>query len=125
VRVEGIVWMGVRTAAFPGLRELFADVMGMEITRSSDGVTWFGLPGGEEIQIYAEDDVDHAFFPSGPVVGFRVADFAAAHAELDGAGVEWIGAGDHDASMRWRHFRAPDGNVYEILGPVTDDQPSA
>lgn len=117
MRVEGIVWMGVRTAAFPALRHLLADVMGLEVTRTESGVTWFSLPGGEQIQIYDEHDEDHAFFASGPVVGFRVADFDIADAELTAAGVDWIGSGDHDDQLRWRHFRGPDGNVYEILGP--------
>ncbi len=117
MRVEGLVWMGVRSEAFPALRELFGSVMGMETARDGDGVSWFTLPNGDEIQIYAATDTDHAFFDTAPVVGFRVADFDAAVREMSAAGVEWIGDGDRNAQLRWRHFRGPDGNVYEVLGP--------
>jgi catechol 2,3-dioxygenase-like lactoylglutathione lyase family enzyme len=117
MRVEGIAWMGVRSAAFTQLHHLFAEVMGMDITRKRRGVAWFALPGGEEIQIYDDGDADHAFFGQAPVIGFRVADFDEAHAELTAAGVEWLSEGDRGEVLRWRHFRGPDGNVYEILGP--------
>jgi hypothetical protein len=48
------------------------------------------------------------------VVGFVVDDIAAAVRALAGAGVELLGGhlGGPDGS--WRHFRAPDGNVYEL-----------
>jgi catechol 2,3-dioxygenase-like lactoylglutathione lyase family enzyme len=117
MKVTGIVWMGIRTTAHPEMHRLFGSVMNMGITHQSDGVTWFELPGGEEIQIYSDADRDHTFFPSGPVIGFQVEDFGAALAELTAAGIELIGDGDGDQAQRWQHFRGPDGNVYEIMGP--------
>lgn len=118
MNVEGIVWMGVRTSAFGELRALLADVMGLETTHEADGVAWFALPGGEEIQIYDDGDAHHTFFGDGPVVGFQVADFEQATAELVEAGIEMVGEGDSDGLRRWRHFRGPDGNVYEVIGPA-------
>ena len=117
MKVEGIVWMGVRTAAHADLHELFATVMDMPVTKADEGVSWFGLPGGEEIQIYDDRDVDHTFFTEAPVVGFRVTDYTDAERQMTAAGVEWVTPGDHNDALRWRHFRGPDGNVYEILGP--------
>jgi catechol 2,3-dioxygenase-like lactoylglutathione lyase family enzyme len=123
VRVDGIVWMGVRSAAYEALRTLFVDVMGMEVAHDAAGVTWLDLPGGEQIQIYSDDDADHAFFTPGPTIGFRVDDFAKAYDELVAAGIEMIGDGDTDGVSRWHHFRGPDGNVYEIIGPLTEAAP--
>jgi hypothetical protein len=35
-------------------------------------------------------------------------------AELEQAGVELLGGRIDEHGMGWRHFRAPDGNVYEL-----------
>jgi hypothetical protein len=121
MNVTGIVWMGVRTPAFPQLRHLFGSVMGMPTTHETEGVAWFELGNGAEIQIYDADDVDHTFFGNGPVVGFMVDDFAGAVEELVAADVELVGDGDANTELRWQHFRGPDGNIYEILGPRRDD----
>ena len=120
MNVTGIVWMGVRTAAFVELRRLFGSVLRIPTTHEADGVAWFELTDGAEIQIYDDTDEDHTFFGSGPVVGFMVDDFPEALRELTAAGVELIGSGDADERLRWQHFRGPDGNVYEILGPQPD-----
>lgn len=50
-------------------------------------------------------------FSTGPVVGFEVADLAAATSELRRAGVELLG----DPGQGWQHFRGPDSNVYELV----------
>ncbi len=120
MNVTGIVWMGVRTPAFTDLRELFGSVLGMPTTHRSEGVAWFRISDGTEIQVYDDTDTDHTFFGSGPVVGFMVDDFSAAVRQLEDAGIELIGPGDANAELQWQHFRAPDGNVYEILGPCAE-----
>jgi hypothetical protein len=117
MNVEGIIWMGVRSAAHADLDRLFGEVMGITVTKSEPGVTWFTLPGGEEIQIHDDADVDHTFFGKGPVVGFRVTDYGTAERALTASGIEWASEGDTNGALRWRHFRGPDGNIYEILGP--------
>jgi hypothetical protein len=46
----------------------------------------------------------------------------AAHAALTEADIEFLYDRPQRAHGRaWQHFRAPDGNVYEIIGP--DDLP--
>ncbi len=117
MKVTGVVWMGVRTPAFAELNDLFGSVLNMRTTHESEGVTWFELDDGAEIQIYDDRDVDHTFFGDGPVIGFMVDDFATALQRLVEAGVELIGTGDANDHLRWQHFRGPDGNVYEVLGP--------
>jgi len=49
-----------------------------------------------------------------PVPGFLVDDVAAARAELESEGIEFIGpVHDSDDGNAWPHFRPPDGRVYE------------
>ena len=72
---------------------------------------------GTPIHVYAETDADHAFFDSGPVVGLVVEDFDATRAAMVAAGIAFIGEPQRDGGSAWNHFRGPDGNVYEIIGP--------
>ena len=66
---------------------------------------------------------EHDFFGSGPVVGFAVDPFAAARAALVSAGIEFIyPEPQRQGGRAWQHFRAPDGNIYEIIGPDDIDQ---
>jgi hypothetical protein len=59
-----------------------------------------------------------AFFGTAPVVGLAVDSFRAAHAALTTARTELLYPEPQRADGRARqHFRAPDGNVYEITGP--------
>ncbi len=52
------------------------------------------------------------------MAGFWVDSFQAARAALEVAGAEFMYARPQRAEGRaWQHFRAPDGNVYEIIGP--------
>ena len=36
------------------------------------------------------------------------------------AGIEFIGDPQRDGGLAWNHYRAPDGNVYEIIGSDRD-----
>jgi hypothetical protein len=118
MRVTGIVWMGVRSAAYSELRRLLGTTMGLESVHERPGVSWFALPDGAEIQIYDDTDVDHTFFGTAPVIGFEVDDFGEARRTLVAAGIRLIGEGDSSEDRRWQHFVGPDGNVYEIIGPA-------
>jgi hypothetical protein len=43
-----------------------------------------------------------------------VDDLPGAVRELEAAGVELLGGQVDEDGVGWRHFRAPDGNVYEL-----------
>jgi catechol 2,3-dioxygenase-like lactoylglutathione lyase family enzyme len=116
MKITGIAFIGVRTAQFEEMRHLFGDVMGMETTRQEPDTAGFRFDR-TTVELYSPEDEFHSFFPSGPVLGFRVEDFDAAHDELTAAGAQWIGEVQHEDGVSWNHFRAPDGNVYEIVGP--------
>ena len=64
-------------------------------------------PGDPYYEFFGE----HA---TGPVPLFEVDDVHAARLELEAAGVEIVGEPGRDSNWEWIHFRAPDGNLYEL-----------
>jgi catechol 2,3-dioxygenase-like lactoylglutathione lyase family enzyme len=114
--IESVRFVGLRTRAFAEMTRLYRDVLGLAPEREAPGAAWFRAADGTSIHVYEADDPDHDFFGSGPVVGFLVDDFAAARSELEAAGVEFIGDPQRDGGAVWNHYRAPDGNVYELMG---------
>ena len=77
---------------------------------------WFALADGAELQIYDSIDHYHAFFSTAPVPGLFVTDFNSTAGTLTAAGVEWMTEPETSAGRVWRHYRAPDGNIYEVMG---------
>lgn len=116
ITVKSLAWLGTRTDKFDELVTFYRDVLGLESVADGQGYALFRLPGGDMVEVFAHDEESRRFFTTGPVVGFEVEDVAAAaRAELERAGIDFIGE-IHAASDggRWSHFRAPDGNIYEI-----------
>ena len=115
--IESLRFLGVRTAAFDETVALYRDAFGLEPVLERAGAAWFRARDGSSIHVYAADDPDHDFFDAGPVVGLQVADFEATRAALVAAGIGFIGEPQRDGGVAWNHYRGPDGNVYEIIGP--------
>jgi hypothetical protein len=116
---SGVGFIGFRTDRFGEMVALFRDRIGLSIIREAPGATWFRLGTDAELHVYAETDPDHAFFTTGPVVGLRVADVDAMRAALEADGLEMLTDVERTDTAAWCHFRAPDGTVLEIIGPVT------
>jgi glyoxylase I family protein len=89
MRVTRIGWAGTRTDHYSAMVEFLTAVLGPSVP-------------------------DNRYFTTGPVVGFVIEDLPAAVAELERAGVELLGGHVDERGQGWRHFRAPDGNVYEL-----------
>lgn len=118
MEVQSLGWLGVRTPDARAMTAFYRDVLGLEVILDRPDATWFRLGDGAEVHVYGPDDADHEFFGSSPVAGFRVDSFEAARSALAAAGIEFIYAEPQRAAGRaWQHFRAPDGNVYEVIGP--------
>ena len=116
MKVEGLGWLGIRTERFEETARFFREVMGLEVTRSERDVVGFAFPDGTEMEVWRPEDEFHSFFGAGPVVGFRVDDVEASRAEMEAAGVEFLGPIQRSEGAAWSHFRGPDGNVYEVIG---------
>jgi len=96
----------------------YRDVLGLELIHEDADASRFRLSDGTEAHVYGAGDAHHGFFGAGPVVGFAVESFAAARAALANARIEFLyPEPQREGGRAWQHFRAPDGNVYEIIGP--------
>jgi len=115
MKAEGLGWLGIRTQRFEETARFFREVMGLEETRRERDVVGFAFPDGTEMEVWGPEDGFHSFFGVGPVVGFWVDDVRAARAEMEAAGVEFLGPVQRSEGAVWSHFRGPDGNVYEII----------
>jgi hypothetical protein len=111
MRVKGIVWLGTRTERFDEMREFFLEITGVT-PRDDPGMAVFDLASGDRIEVF--DTAGAESYMAAPVVGFLVDDVAAARAELESRGIEFIGPIRSGAGSSWSHFRAPDGHVYEL-----------
>ncbi|MGI0129012.1 MAG: VOC family protein [Thermoplasmata archaeon] len=116
-------WIGTRTDAFLPTIELFRDVLGVPVGVERRDFVRMDLPDGGSLEVFRPGGPDdHPYFTTGPVVGIQVGDFDAARLELERGGAEMLGnVGGTAGEYRWQHFRAPDGDVYEIVDdPVRD-----
>jgi len=116
--VRSLGCLGSRTPNADAMSAFYRDVLRLPVILERPGATWFRLEDGTEVHVYGPSDEDHEFFGTAPVVGFAVGSFRAAHAALTAARIEFLYPEPQRAEGRaWQHFRAPDGNVYEIIGP--------
>ena len=117
VEVRNIRWIGVPTENYDAMRELLERVMGLRVNFDEPTTVELETTEGDEIQLMALGDPYFDFFldhARGPVPLFEVDDVHAARAELEAAGIAIIGDLGRDSRWEWIHFRAPDGNLYEL-----------
>jgi predicted enzyme related to lactoylglutathione lyase len=114
MQVTRIGWAGTRTDRYSAMVDFLTAVLGLTLERQEPDFAVLQLPSGDKVEVYGPSDQDHQHFTTGPVVGFVVQDLPAAVAELEQAGVELLGGHVDEQGEGWRHFRAPDGNVYEL-----------
>ncbi len=117
MKVTRLGWIGSKTQQLDAMNEFYRDVLGLEVLSIDDSSGRFKLQDGTEVHVYGPKDGHHEFFDKGPVVAFEVDNFGVAQSRLLAAGVEFIYPEPQRASGKiWQHFRAPDGNVYELIG---------
>ena len=116
MEIKSIHWLGVRTDRHRELIDFFEGVLGLRQAFADGPMTGFRTENGDTIEVFSNEDEEHTFFTTGPVAGFLVDDVHAARGELEAAGVELLGDVRSESGWEWQHFRAPDGNVYEITG---------
>lgn len=111
MEITGLGWVGTRTDRSSELAAFYENVLGLRPVHTEPGFWVFALPGGRNAEVFSPDYPGKSHFETGPVVGFAVRDLPAAVDELQAAGIELLG----EAGPTWQQFRAPDGNVYELL----------
>jgi catechol 2,3-dioxygenase-like lactoylglutathione lyase family enzyme len=122
VEVRNIRWIGVPTENYAAMREFLERVMGLRVNFDDPTTVELETTEGDQIQLMAPGDAYFDFFRDharGPVPLFEVDDVHAARAELEAAGIAIIGDIGRDSHWEWIHFRAPDGNLYELASRLT------
>ena len=115
MEIKRLSWLGIRTERFDEMTAFLERALGLRKEIAEPGRAMFRLPTGDPIDVFAAEDERYLHFTTGPVVGFLVDDVDAASAELEATGVE-IGPVQRGDGFAWAHFRAPDGNLYELQG---------
>jgi hypothetical protein len=114
MKIKGIVWLGTRTAHFDQMTDFCRTALGLSQTSNESGLAVFQLPDGDLFEVFDAQRFTDTFMTH-PVAGFLVDDIAAARAEMEAKGIEFIGPIHGDSEdYKWTHFRAPDGFVYEL-----------
>jgi catechol 2,3-dioxygenase-like lactoylglutathione lyase family enzyme len=114
MQVTRIGWAGTRMDRYAAMVEFLTAVLGLPLVQQERDFAVLDLPSGDRFEVFGPSVPDNRYFTTGPVVGFVVEDLPAAVAELEQAGVELLGGQVGERGEGWRHFRAPDGNVYEL-----------
>jgi catechol 2,3-dioxygenase-like lactoylglutathione lyase family enzyme len=115
MRIIKLAWVGTRTDHAESTVAFFREVLGLRLESERSGFWMLQLPDGSKVEVFRPDSPFNRHFTTGPVVGFLVDDVQDAAAELRSAGAELLlGPEADDSGNAWVHFRAPDGNVYEL-----------
>jgi glyoxylase I family protein len=115
MRILKLSWVGIRTENAEPTAAFFREVLGLRLELDLPGFWMLKLPDGSKVEVFGPDSPINRHFTTGPVAGFLVDDIHAATAELRSAGVEILLESEvDDSGNAWVHFRAPDGNIYEL-----------
>jgi predicted enzyme related to lactoylglutathione lyase len=95
------------------------DVVRLAVVDADDEVTMLATARGDTAEVFHEH-ARYDFATTGPIPGFLVEDVGAAADELSAAGGELLGDPGAWQDEAWRHFRAPDGFVYEVKSAPYD-----
>ena len=114
--VKGLVWVGSRTEHYEQMVSFYRDTLRLPLEHEEGEFAVFRLPDGSKAEVFGPSDTEHTHFSRGPVAGFLVEEVASARGVLEAEGIEFIGpVHEWEATGEaWSHFRAPDGNIYEI-----------
>ena len=124
MEVKNIRWVGVATSNYDAMVEFVKSVMGLRVNFDDEFTVEFKTTEGDGFQLMAQGDPYFDFFSSqarGPVPLFEVSDLDEAYNELVAAGVDVVGPRGRDSVWEWIHFRAPDGNLYELSSRLYSD----
>ena len=119
MKAKGLVWLGTRTQRFEDTVRFFKDTLALHAEHEEEDFAVYKLPNGDAVEVFGPGDREHEHFTTGPVVEFLVDDVREARADLEGAGIEFIGpVHESDDGASWAHFTGPDGYVYGITRPA-------
>jgi catechol 2,3-dioxygenase-like lactoylglutathione lyase family enzyme len=114
MRIIKLAWVGTRTANADETFRFFRDVLGLRLDHMDRDFWVLTLPDGAKVEVFGPQTGWNPHFTTCPVAGFLVDDVQAATEELRQAGTEIVHGPRTMGDNTWVHFRAPDGNIYEL-----------
>jgi glyoxylase I family protein len=110
-RVLGLIFAGSATARRAEMSAFLRDVMRLpEVHTAGADAEMFALPDGSRFAVASPGDLGETY----RTLGFLVGDLDATTRALKEAGIE-VDEPAENEEMRYVHFRAPDGHVYELV----------
>jgi catechol 2,3-dioxygenase-like lactoylglutathione lyase family enzyme len=110
MQVEHVDFVSFLTQDIARARAFYTDVIGLEV--ETEGEHDLELRAGQvTLDIFDPSSIGQPFAPSPAGLALRVADVAAARAELEAKGVEFDGETIDTGVCHQAWFRDPDGNA--------------
>ncbi len=110
MQVEKVDFVSFLTQDIPRAKQFYSEVLGLEIESQGESDLEFSL-GQVTLDVFDPSTVDQPFAPSPAGIAIRVPDVAAARAELEAKGVEFVGDIVHTSVCDMTFFKDPDGNA--------------
>lgn len=111
MEILGLVFAGTATDRSPEMSAFVSEVLGLpRVAIGGTGAHMFELPDGSHFAVDGPGEEGEI----SRTIGFRVRDLDGAVAELRAAGVE-VDDAQQNERLRYAHFRAPDGKLYELV----------
>lgn len=110
--VTGVDFATVFVQDYPAAQRFYGDLLGLE-----HSVDYGKIPGGEyetgslTLQVMDAAAIGRTFEPSGHPLALHVEDVAAARADLESKGVEFMGETIDSGVCHMAFFSDPDGNA--------------
>jgi len=108
--VERVDFVSVLTRDIARAKEFYGETLGLPIESEGESDLEFTL-GQVTLDVFDPSSIGQPFAPSSAGIAIRVADVAAARAELEAKGVEFDGEISHTKVCDMAFFKDPDGNA--------------
>ncbi len=115
INITGVDFVTVPTQDYDKAAEFYGEVLGLPFVKR-----WGEMPAGEfqagnlTIAVMQSDAFGQEFAPHGAPLAFQVEDVAAARAELESKGVEFVGDVIDSGVCHQAIFKDPDGNTLDV-----------
>ena len=114
MEILGLVFAGTATEHSVEMSAFVEDVLGLRrVAIGGTDAHMFELPDGSRFAVHGLREERGAR----RTIGFRVRDLDGAVAELRAVGIE-VDEPQQNERMRYAHFRAPDGTLYELVAEL-------
>jgi len=112
MQVERVDFVSFLTQDLDRAKRIYTEVLGLEVEGEDENGNDMELTAGQvTLDIFDPTSIGQSFAPSPAGVALRVADVAAARAELEAKGVEFDGETVDTGVCHMAFFKDPDGNA--------------